>query len=389
MHTLGAYRHAELREAMRATCAEFGSEYWRKVDDERAFPEDFVNSLTLGGWLAALIPHEYGGGGLGITEASVIMEEINRSGGNAQCCHGHVYATATLVRHASETHKQRWLPRLASGELRLQCMAVAEGESGGDVTAIATTAVKSRSADRYVLNGRKAWIARVGVSDGVLLLARTTPLSEVATKTEGLSLFMVALHEAIGQGLTVRPMHNNANLEMSEFLIEELEMPADRLIGEEGKAFTYIMDVLNAQHVLSAAECIGDAHWFLEAAQRYANERVVFGRAIGQNQGIQFPLAQAYMETEAADLMRFKACDLFDTQQRCGVEATMAKYLAAKASWEAADVCMQTHGGYGFASEYDIGRKFMQTRLHQVAPLSTNLVLAYIAERGLGLPRSF
>lgn len=389
LRDLGGTRHAELREAMRATCAPFDSAYWQKVDEQRAFPQEFVQALTLGGWLAALIPQEWGGSGLGLSEASVIMEEINRSGGNAGCCHGQMYNMGTLLRHGSVAQKERWLPRIASGELRLQSMAVTEPGAGTDTTRITTTAVKSASGDRYVINGQKVWISRVQHSDGMILLARTTPLAQVQKKTDGMSIFVIALHEAIGQGLSVRPIRNMVNHETNELFIENLEVPADRLIGEEGKGFHYILDGLNAERALIAAECIGDAYWFLDKARRYANERVVFGRPIGQNQGVQFPLAAAYIETEAANLMRFKACDLFDSQLPCGEQANMAKYLAAKASWDAAEACLQTHGGFGFAAEYDVERKFRETRLYQVAPISTNMIFSFVAEKVLGLPRSF
>ena len=376
---------------MRAACAPFDSAYWQRIDEERGYPEEFVQMLTLGGWLSALIPQEYGGSGLGLSEASVIMEEINRSGGNAGACHGQMYVVSALLRHGSEEQKRSWLPRVATGEVRLQSMAVTEPGAGTDTTQISTTATlrKSRDGDRYVINGQKVWISRVQHSDGMLLLARTTPLSEVKRRTDGLSLFMVPLHAAMGQGLVVKPIRNMVNHETNELFFDNLELSMDRLIGEEGKGFHYILDGLNAERALIAAECIGDAYWFIEKARRYANERVVFNRPIGKNQGVQFPLAQAYIETEAANLMRFRACDLFDSQQPCGPEANMAKYLAAKASWESGEACLQTHGGYGFAAEYDVERKFRETRLYQVAPISTNLIYSYIAEHVLGLPRSF
>jgi acyl-CoA dehydrogenase len=384
-------RHADLREGMRAACAEFGPDYWQRIDAERGYPEDFVRMLTLGGWLSALVPQEYGGSGLGLSEASVIMEEVNRSGGNAGACHGQMYNMGTLLRHGSQEQKQKWLPRVANGELRLQSMAVTEPGAGSDTTQIGTMAVlkKSRSGDRYVINGQKVWISRVQHSDGMILLARTTPLAQVKRKTEGLSLFMVNLHEAIGQGLVVKPIRNMVSHDTSELFFENLELNADLLIGEEGKGFQYLLDGLNAERTVIAAECVGDAYWFIEKTRHYAVDREVFGRPIGKNQGVQFPLAQAYAETEAANLMRFRACDLFDTNQPCGAEANMAKYLAAKASWEAAEACLQTHGGYGFAAEYDVERKFRETRLYQVAPISTNLILSYIAEHVLGLPRSY
>jgi acyl-CoA dehydrogenase len=379
--------HPAIRDAVRSLCRQFPDEYFRKVDAERAYPEAFVAALTRAGWLAALIPQEYGGSGLGLTEASVIMEEINRSGGNAGACHGQMYNMGTLLRHGSERQKREWLPRIASGELRLQSMAVTEPGAGTDTTRIATTAV--RRGDRYVINGQKVWISRVQHSDLMILLARTTPLAEVAKKSEGLSIFVVDLRLAIGQGLVVRPIANMVNHETNELFFENLEIPADNLIGTEGQGLRYILDGLNAERALIAAECIGDGRWFIDRITRYAKERVVFGRPIGQNQGVQFPIAEAHVEVEAADLMRFDACRRFDAHQPCGAQANMAKYLAAKASWEAANVCLQYHGGYGFASEYDVERKFRETRLYQVAPISTNLILAYVAEHVLGLPRSF
>jgi acyl-CoA dehydrogenase len=386
-----AERHPELRDALRAACAPFDPAYWQRVDEARGYPEEFVRMLTLGGWLSALIPQEYGGSGLGLSEASVIMEEINRSGGNAGACHGQMYNMGTLLRHGSEEQKRKWLPRVASGELRLQSMAVTEPGAGTDTTQIRTTAVlkKSPGGDRYVVNGQKVWISRVQHSDGMILLARTTPLADVQRKTDGMSIFMVNVHEALGQGMVVKPIRNMVNHETNEVFFENLELGADQLIGEEGKGFRYILDGLNAERTLIAAECIGDAYWFIDKARRYANDRVVFNRPIGQNQGVQFPLAQAWIETGAADLMRFKACDLFDAHKACGAEANMAKYLAAKASWEAGEACLQTHGGFGFAAEYDVERKFRETRLYQVAPISTNLILSYVAEHVLGLPRSF
>jgi acyl-CoA dehydrogenase len=379
--------HEAIRDGVRALCAQFPDEYFRKLDHERAYPEAFVDALTEAGWLAALIPHEYGGSGLGLTEASVIMEEINRCGANAGACHGQMYNMGTLLRHGSAAQKREYLPRIARGELRLQSMAVTEPTTGTDTTKLKTSAV--RRGDTYVANGQKVWISRVQHSDLMILLARTTPLAEVKRKSEGLSLFLVDLHDAIGKGLTVRPIENMVNHETNELFLDELAIPAANLIGEEGKGFRYVLDGLNAERTLIAAECIGDGYWFVDRAVRYAKERVVFDRPIGKNQGIAFPLAEAYMEVEAASLMRFRACALFDAHQPCGAEANMAKYLAAKASWEAANACMQTYGGFGFAHEYDVERKFRETRLYQVAPISTNLVLAYIAEHVLGLPRSF
>ena len=379
--------HQELREALRGQLAQFDSAYWQAVDHARGYPETFVDALTKAGWLAALIPTEYGGSGLGLAEASVIMEEINFAGGNAGSCHGQMYNMGTLLRHGSAAQKKLYLPQIASGALRLQSMAVTEPSTGTDTTQLKTTAVKK--GDRYVVNGQKVWISRIQHSDLMILLARTTPLAEVAKKSEGMSIFIVNLKDAIGKGMTVQPIANMVNHETNEVFFDNLEIPAENLIGEEGKGFKYILDGLNAERTLIAAECIGDAYWFIDKARRYASERVVFNRPIGQNQGVQFPIADAYIETEAANLMRFKACTLFDAGQPCGAEANMAKYLAAKASWEAANVCLQTHGGFGFACEYDVERKFRETRLYQVAPISTNLIYSYVAEHLLGLPRSF
>jgi acyl-CoA dehydrogenase len=380
-------KYQDIREAVRALCAGFPDEYHRKVDEQRGYPEAFVEALTKAGWLAAMIPQEYGGSGLGLTEASVIMEEINRSGGNAGACHGQMYNMGTLLRHGSDAQKKEYLPRIASGELRLQSMGVTEPSTGTDTTKIKTTAVKK--GDRYVVNGQKVWISRIQHSDLMILLARTTPLADVQKKSEGMSIFVVDLRTAIGKGMTVRPIRNMVNHETNELFFDNLEIPAQNLIGEEGKGFRYILDGLNAERVLIAAECIGDGYWFIDRVTKYVKERIVFGRPIGQNQGVQFPIAESYIEVEAANLMRWKACELFDAHQPCGAEANMAKYLAAKASWEAANACLQFHGGFGFASEYDVERKFRETRLYQVAPISTNLILSYIAEHILDLPRSF
>jgi acyl-CoA dehydrogenase len=379
--------YQDIRDAVRALCAQFPNEYHRKVDAARAYPEEFVAALTSAGWLAALIPTEYGGAGLGLTEASVIMEEINRSGGNSGACHGQMYNMGTLLRHGSAAQKAFYLPKIASGQWRLQSMGVTEPDTGTDTTKIKTTAVKK--GDRYLINGQKVWISRVQHSDWMILLARTTPLAEVRKKSEGLSIFMVDLRLAEKAGMAVRPIANMVNHETNELYFENLELPIDNLIGQEGQGFKYILDGLNAERALIAAECIGDGYWFIDRITEYAKERQVFGRPIGQNQGVQFPIADAYIEVEAANLMRYKACALFDAQQPCGAEANMAKYLAAKASWEAANVCLQYHGGFGFAAEYDIERKFRETRLYQVAPISTNMIYAYIAEHVLGLPRSY
>jgi acyl-CoA dehydrogenase len=376
-----------IRDAIRALCSQFPDEYFRRIDEQRGYPEAFVDALIEAGWLAAMIPEKYGGSGLGLTEASVIMEQINRCGGNSGAVHGQMYNMGTLLRHGSEEQKQRYLPSIAAGKLRIQSMAVTEPTTGTDTTKIRTTAV--RRGDRYVVNGQKVWISRVQHSDLMILLARTTPLAEVKRKSEGMSIFIVDLHEAIGHGMSVRPIPNMVNHETNELFFENLEIPVENLIGEEGRGFKYILDGLNAERTLIAAECIGDGYWFIERASRYANERVVFDRPIGRNQGVQFPIADAFIEIEAANLMRYRAAQLFDAQQPCGAEANMAKYLAAKSSWEAANVCLQTHGGFGFACEYDIERKFRETRLYQVAPISTNLIFSYIAEHVLGLPRSF
>jgi acyl-CoA dehydrogenase len=376
-----------IREAVRALCSSFSPEYHRKIDEEHGYPEDFVDALTKAGWLAAMIPETYGGSGLGLTEATVIMEEINRSGGNSGACHGQMYNMGTLLRHGSEEQKQKYLPKIASGELRLQSMGVTEPTTGTDTTKIKTTAVKS--GDRYIVNGQKVWISRVQHSDLMILLARTTPLPEVKKKSDGMSIFMVDLHQATKNGLTVKPIANMVNHETNELFFDSLEIPAENLIGEEGKGFKYILDGLNAERTLIAAECIGDGYWFIDKVVPYVKERVVFGRPIGQNQAVQFPIAESYIEIEAANLMRFEACRRYDAHEPCGAQANMAKYLAAKASWEAANACLQFHGGFGFAHEYDVERKFRETRLYQVAPISTNLILSYVAEHILGLPRSF
>jgi acyl-CoA dehydrogenase len=381
---LGRDNHPDLREAVAALCSEFDSTYWQDIDEKRTYPEKFVDALTKAGWMSALIPEEYGGSGLSLTEASVIMEEITRSGGNAGCCHGQMYNMNTLLRNGSPQQKKQYLPRIATGELRLQAMGVTEPTAGTDTTKIKTTAVKK--GDRYVVNGQKVWTSRLQHSELMILLARTTPLSEVKKKSEGMSVFLV---ETKSKGLEVKPIRNMVNHETNQVFIDNLEVPAENLIGEEGKGFRYILDGLNAERILIASECVGDGFWFIERSTKYAGERVVFDRPIGQNQGIQFPIAEAYMEIEAANLMRYKACALYDQKKNCGAEANMAKHLCAKASWEAANVCIQTYGGFGFAAEYDVERKFRETRLYLVAPISTNLILSYLAEHVLGLPRSF
>ncbi len=380
-------QYHDIRDAVRALCAQFPDAYHRAVDARRGYPEEFVDALTKAGWLAALIPTEYGGSGLGLAQASVIMEEINRSGGNSGACHGQMYNMGTLLRHGSTAQKELYLPRIASGEWRLQSMGVTEPSTGTDTTKIKTTAVKK--GDRYVVNGQKVWISRIQHSDWMILLARTTALAEVQKKSEGMSIFMVDLRAAEQSGMAVRPIANMVNHETNELFFENLEIPQENLIGEEGKGFKYILDGLNAERTLIAAECIGDGYWFLDRVTAYVKERVVFGRPIGQNQGVQFPIADAFIEVEAANLMRYKACELFDAGMPCGAEANMAKYLAAKASWEAANACIQFHGGFGFANEYDVERKFRETRLYQVAPISTNMIYSYIAEHVLGMPRSY
>ena len=380
-------RFDDIRDGIRALCAQFPAEYHRNIDWDRGYPDAFVEALTREGWMAALIPEEYGGSGLGLAEASVIMEEINRAGGNSGACHGQMYNMNTLLHHGSETQKNDLLPKIAAGEIRLQSMGVTEPTTGTDTTKIKTTAV--RKGDRYVINGQKVWISRVRHSDYMILLARTTPLDQVKKKSEGMSIFLVEIKEALKTGMELRPIENMVNHETNELFFDNLEIPAENLIGEEGQGFKYILTGLNAERVLIAAECIGDGYWFTDTVTKYVSEREVFGRPIGQNQGVQFPIAEAYIEIEAANLMRYKACDLFDAGAPCGAEANMAKYLAAKASWEAANACIQFHGGFGFAAEFDVERKFRETRLYQVAPISTNLILSYVAEHVLGMPRSF
>ena len=378
---------ADIRDSVGALCADFPGEYWRRLDAERAYPEEFVRALTEAGFLAALIPQEYGGSGLGIAEAAAIMEEIQKSGCNGAACHAQMYTMGTVLRHGSEAQKTEYLPRIAAGELRLQAFGVTEPTSGTDTSRIRTTAV--RDGDGYVVNGQKVWTSRIEHSDLMLLLARTTPRDQAARPHEGMSVFLVDIREARDRGLTIRPIRAMINHHTTEVFFDNLRIPASSLIGEEGRGFRYILDGMNAERILIAAECIGDSRWFINKATAYAGERMVFGRPIGQNQGIQFPIARAYAATEAANLMVEKASALFDAGQPCGPQANMAKMLAADASWQAADMCLQTHGGFGFAEEYDVERKFRETRLYQVAPISTNLILAYIAEHVLGLPRSY
>ncbi|HLJ26685.1 MAG TPA: acyl-CoA dehydrogenase family protein [Candidatus Angelobacter sp.] len=379
--------HTQLKSAVAELCRQFPDSYWRELDSKRAYPEEFVQTLTKAGYLATLVPEEYGGAGLGITEAALVLEEIHRSGGNAGACHAQMYIMGTLLRHGSAEQKQKYLPRIASGELRLQAFGVSEPTTGSDTTRIKTMAV--RKGDRYIVKGQKIWISRAEHSDLMLLLARTTPLEQVKKRTEGLSTLLVDLRQAAGNGLTIRPIRTMMNHATTEVFFDDVEVPAENLVGEEGQGFRYLLDGLNAERILIASECIGDGRWFIERACRYSKERVVFDRPIGKNQGVQFPIARAYANVEAAALMVKHAAALFDSHQPCGPQANMSKLLAADASWEAANVAVQTHGGFGFAEEYDVERKFRETRLYQVAPISTNLILAYIAEHVLGLPRSY
>jgi acyl-CoA dehydrogenase len=379
--------HTSLRGSVRELCARFPDPYWRELDARRAYPEEFVQALTDAGYLAALIPEQYGGSGLGIEEAAIILEEINASSGNSGACHAQMYIMGTLLRHGSETQKQKYLPQIASGALRLQAFGVTEPTTGSDTTRMRTTAV--RTGDEYVVNGQKVFISRAEHSDLMLLMARTTPLDQAKKPSEGISTFLVDLGTAVGNGLTIRPLRTMMNHATTELFFDDLHVPAENLIGEEGKGFTYLLDGLNAERILIAAECVGDGRWFINRARKYASERTVFGRPIGKNQGIQFPIARAHVNIEAANLMRVHAAELFDSARPCGAEANMAKLLAADASWEAANVAIQTYGGFGFAEDYDIERKFRETRLYQVAPISTNMILNYIAEHVLGLPRSY
>jgi acyl-CoA dehydrogenase len=380
-------QHQDLRDGVRDLCKTYPGSYWRELDTARAYPADFVKALTTAGYLAALIPEEYGGAGLGVTEASIIMEEINRSGANAGACHAQMYTMGTLLRHGSESQKREYLPKIASGELRLQAFGVSEPTTGSDTTQLKTMAV--RKGDRYVIRGQKIWISRAEHSDLLLLIVRTTPIAETKKRTDGLSVLLIDMREAVGHGLTIRPIRTMMNHATTELFFDDLEVPISTLIGEEGKGFRYLIDGLNAERILIAAECVGDGRWFIDRASKYANERVVFNRPIGQNQGVQFPIARAHVNIEAANLMRIRAAEMFDRGEPCGAEANMAKLLAADASWEAANVAVQTHGGFGFAEDYDIERKFRETKLYQVAPISTNMILAYVAEHVLGLPRSY
>jgi acyl-CoA dehydrogenase len=379
--------HAEIRDAVARLCAGFPGEYWRQLDREMAYPTEFVTALTESGFLSALIPEAYGGAGLTLSAASVIMEEIQRQGCNGGACHAQMYVMGTVLRHGSEAQKQAWLPRVASGELRLQAFGVTEPISGTDTTALRTTA--RREGDHYIVNGQKIWTSRAAQSDLMLLLARTTPRDQVAKRTDGLSVFLLDMREALKSGLTIRPIRTMMNHATTEVFFDNVSIPAENLVGEEGKGFRYILSGMNAERILIAAECVGDAKWFIEKASAYAKERQVFGRPIGQNQGIQFPIAKAYANMRAAELMVREAVRLYEGGENAGAEANMAKMLAADASFEAANACIQTHGGFGFAEEYDIERKFRETRLYQVAPISTNLILSYLAEHVLGMPRSY
>ena len=379
---------ADIRASVRALCAGFPSEYWRKLDRERAYPAEFVKALTEAGFLAALIPEDYGGSGLTMSAAAAIMEEIHATGCNGAACHAQMYTMGTVLRHGNAEQKQRYLPKIASGELRLQAFGVTEPTSGTDTLSLRTTAVRDGNAS-YVINGQKIWTSRAEHSDLMLLLARTTPREQVKKRTDGLSVFLVDMHLAGSENLKINPIRTMMNHATTEVFFDDLRVPTENLVGEEGQGFRYILSGMNAERILIAAECIGDCKWFIEKASAYAKERSVFGRPIGQNQGIQFPIARAYSQMRAAELMVHEAASLYEQGRDCGAEANMAKLLAADASWAAADMCVQTHGGFGFAEEFDIERKFRETRLYSVAPISTNLILSYLAEHVLGLPRSY
>ncbi|NOG73071.1 acyl-CoA dehydrogenase family protein [Roseicella sp. DB1501] len=384
---LAADPHAEIREEVAKLCARFPGEYWRNVDRERAYPTEFVQALTEAGYLGALIPEEYGGAGLPLSAAAAILEEIHRSGGNAGACHAQMYIMGTILKHGSPDQKKRYLPKIASGELRLQAFGVTEPTSGTDTTALRTVA--KREGDRYIVNGQKIWTSRAEHSDLMLLLARTTPRSEVAKKTEGLSTFIVDMKAALGHGLTIRPIRTMMNHNTTEVFFDNMEVPAENLVGQEGRGFRYILDGMNAERLLISSESIGDAKWFIRKAVDYSKERVLFGRPIGQNQGVQFPIARAYAQMRAAEALLRQGLAKFETGQPCGEEANMSKMLAAEAAWAAGEACIQTHGGFGFAEEYDVERKYREARLYQVAPISTNLVLSYVGEHVLGMPRSY
>jgi hypothetical protein len=379
--------YADIREAVAKLCAQFPGEYWRKLDREMAYPKAFVDALTEAGYLSVLVPEEYGGSGLKLSAAAAVLEEIQRAGCNGGGCHAQMYTMGTVLRHGNDEQKAKWLPRIASGELRLQAFGVTEPTSGTDTTSLKTTA--RRDGDHYVVNGQKIWTSRAEHSDLMILLARTTPKDQVKKRTEGLSVFIVDMREAKGNGLTIRPIRTMMNHATTEVFFDNMKVPAENLIGEEGKGFRYILSGMNAERILIAAECVGDAKWFINKATNYAKDRVVFGRPIGQNQGIQFPIAKAYASMRAAELMVREATRRYEAGMDCGAEANMAKMLAADASFEAANAAIQTHGGFGFAEEYDIERKFRETRLYSVAPISTNLILSHLAEHVLGMPRSY
>jgi len=377
----------EIREAVRRLCAQFPGEYWRALDRERTYPTEFVTALTQAGFLSVLIPEDYGGSGLGLSAATAVLEEIHRSGCNGGACHAQMYTMGTVLKHGSQAQKEAYLPKVATGELRLQAFGVTEPGAGTDTTRISTFA--RRVGDKYVVRGQKIWISRAEHSDLMVLLVRTTPREEAARSSDGMSVLLVDLRTAVGAGLTIRPVRTMLNHATTELFFDDLEVPAENLVGEEGKGFRYILDGMNAERILIAAECVGDGKFFIDRASAYAKERQVFGRAIGENQGVQFPIARAHVQVSAAELMVQKAAALFEAGEPCGTEANMAKMLASEASWFAADTCLQTHGGFGFAEEYDIERKFRETRLYQVAPISTNLILSHVATHVLGMPKSF
>jgi alkylation response protein AidB-like acyl-CoA dehydrogenase len=380
--------YEDIRDAVAKLCANFPGEYWQKTDRERAYPTEFVKALTDNGYLSVLIPEQFGGSGLGITAAVAIMEEIHKSGCNGAACHAQMYTMGSVLRHGSDIQKQEYLPKIATGELRLQAFGVTEPTSGTDTLSLRTTAVKDGN-DAYIVNGQKIWTSRAEHSDLMLLLARTTPSDEVDKRTDGLSVFLIDMRDAVGNGLEIKPIRTMINHATTEMFFDNLRIPADSLIGTEGKGFRYILSGMNAERILIASECIGDARWFIKKASDYARDRSVFGKPIGQNQGIQFPIAESYAQTEAADLMVKRSAELYEAGEPCGAEANMAKYLAAEASWKAADMCMQTFGGFAFAEEFDVERKFRETRLYRIAPISTNLILSFLAEHVLDLPRSY
>ncbi len=378
---------AQIRQSVRKLCDTFPAEYWRKLDRDHAYPTDFVQALSQAGYLSVLIPEEYGGSGMPLSAAAVILEEVQRAGANGAACHAQMYIMGALLRHGNDAQKEKYLPGIASGELRLQAFGVTEPTSGTDTSSIKTFA--RREGDHYVVNGQKVWTSRAEYSDLMLLLARTTPKEQAAKRTDGISVFILDMREALKDGMSIKPIRTMMNHSTTEVFFDNVKVPADNLIGEEGRGFRYILSGMNAERILIAAECIGDAKWFIEKASAYANDRVIFGRPIGQNQGIQFPIARAYAQMRAAELMVHQAAQLFEAGKDCGEQANMAKMLAAEASWAAAEACVQTYGGFAFAEEYDVERKFRETRLYQVAPISTNLILSYLSEHVLGLPRSY